>query len=444
MNKLDAKTTAVVMVDLQKGILGFPTAPRSGSQVLTAAAALIARLRTAGTFIAVTRVMYAPDFADALRQPVDRPLPGGTPPPDWAELPAELGLQAGDPIIDKRQWGAFYGTDLDLQLRRRGIKTIILGGIATNMGVESTARDAWERNYNLIFASDTISGLSTGTHNFSMCSILPLLGKVRSNEQIFRMFGLGGSTHGELQDKVALVTGAARGIGEQIARTFAREGAYVVVADVNNEGGQRVAADVGGEFKHFDVTSERRWIEVLEEIRANYGKIDIIVNNAAIYRHNIPFLEVTLEVFRQHQTVNAESVFLGCKHGILAMREQRSGVIINMSSLGALMCLPDSTAYSVSKGAVLMLTRLASRVGGPYGIRVNAIVPGVVSTDMSREDAKVRGMSEQDYFKMCVAYYPLGRIGEAKDMADAALFLASERSSFITGQLLRVDGGQDP
>jgi NAD(P)-dependent dehydrogenase (short-subunit alcohol dehydrogenase family) len=170
----------------------------------------------------------------------------------------------------------------------------------------------------------------------------------------------------------------------------------------------------------------------------------IIGNNAAIYRHNIPFLEVTLEVFRQHQTVNAESVFLGCKHGILAMREQRSGVIINMSSLGALMCLPDSTAYSVSKGAVLMLTRLASRVGGPYGIRVNAIAPGVVSTDISREDAKVRGMSEEDYFKMCVAYYPLGRIGEAKDMADAALFLASERSSFITGQLLPVDGGQDP
>lgn len=189
MDKLDAKTTAVVVIDLQKGILGFPLAPRSGSEVLSSAAAIVAKARKAGAFIAATRVVFASNFADALQQPVDRSLGGGPLPANWAEMPTELGLQAGDSLIDKRQWGAFYGTDLDLQLRRRGIRTIILGGVSTNMGVESTARDAWERNYNLIFASDALSSISTDLHNFALENILPLLGRIRSNEQILEMLG---------------------------------------------------------------------------------------------------------------------------------------------------------------------------------------------------------------------------------------------------------------
>jgi nicotinamidase-related amidase len=171
---LDPRTTALVMIDLQNGVLGRTLSPHPAAKVLESATAIAGRFRRAGAAIVWVHVAWSPDFGDALRQPVDSPwdIPAGGYPPDFAEFPPGL-VQPSDLTITKRQWGAFYGTDLDLQLRRRGVRTIVLGGVATNYGVESTARDAWERGYAIVIAEDVTSSLSVELHDFSMRYILP-------------------------------------------------------------------------------------------------------------------------------------------------------------------------------------------------------------------------------------------------------------------------------
>jgi nicotinamidase-related amidase len=183
--KLDPHTTALVMIDLQKGVLGRPLSPHSSQQVLESATALAGRFRRAGAVVVWVRAGWSADLGDALRQPVDRPpahLAGGFP-PDFAEFPDGL-VEPSDILITKRQWGAFYGTELDLQFRRRGVRTIVLGGVATNYGVESTARDAWERGYELIIAEDVTSSLSAELHQFSMEHILPRISVISSSAAI--------------------------------------------------------------------------------------------------------------------------------------------------------------------------------------------------------------------------------------------------------------------
>jgi len=179
MTTLDPNSTALVLIDLQKGIVGRPLAPYSGADVLLAGGELATRFRQAGAPVFLIKVGWSPDFKDALRQPVDQPFapPSGGFPADFWEL--ATGLQKQDDIcITKRQWGAFHGTELDLQLRRRGIQTIVLGGIATNIGVESTARQAWENGYSLILAEDAMSSMSSEMHNFAMANILPRIGRI--------------------------------------------------------------------------------------------------------------------------------------------------------------------------------------------------------------------------------------------------------------------------
>ena len=179
MQNLDPKTTALVLIDLQKGVVGRPLAPHSGADVVKTAGELAHRFRAAGALVVLVNVAFAPDFKDALRQPADQPFvppPGGLP-ADFSELVDGL-KRAGDICITKRQWGAFYGTELDLQLRRRGIQTIVLAGVATNIGVESTARQAWEHGYSLVFAEDATTSMSAEMHAFSMNNILPRLGKI--------------------------------------------------------------------------------------------------------------------------------------------------------------------------------------------------------------------------------------------------------------------------
>ena len=186
MDKLDPRTTALVLIDLQQGILPFAQGPYSGAEVLAKGAALAARFRAVGAAVVLVRVGWAPDFADALKQPVDRPspLPPGGLPAHWWDIPTELATVPGDILVVKRQWGAFYGTDLDLQLRRRGIKTIVLAGIATSIGVESTARNAWELGYDIVFAEDATSGPDAGTHANSFEKIFPRLGRVRKTADV--------------------------------------------------------------------------------------------------------------------------------------------------------------------------------------------------------------------------------------------------------------------
>jgi nicotinamidase-related amidase len=160
-------------------------APRSGPEVLAAAMDLANRFRSAGAPVVLVRVGFAPDFADALRQPVDQPMqrPAGGLPAGWSEFSPGL-AHSGDIVVVKRQWGAFHGTELDLQLRRRGIRTIVLGGIATNFGVESTARQAWEHGYEVVVAEDACASVSADLHDTAVRFIFPRIARVTSGEQV--------------------------------------------------------------------------------------------------------------------------------------------------------------------------------------------------------------------------------------------------------------------
>jgi nicotinamidase-related amidase len=183
---LEPRRTAIVVIDLQKGIAGMPGgAPHTKPAVIANAARLLAAARAAGAQPILVHVGGAPDGADRLKTPTDQTWKTTGPlPPDWCELIPELNRQPGDIVILKRQWGAFYGTDLDLQLRRRGLSTIVICGISTEFGVESTARDAYERGYELLFAEDAMTGSTAESHANSVQRIFPRMGRVRTTDQI--------------------------------------------------------------------------------------------------------------------------------------------------------------------------------------------------------------------------------------------------------------------
>jgi nicotinamidase-related amidase len=187
--KLDARHTAIVVIDMQKGIVGRPGAPYPQLTVVANCARLLAAARAAGAQPVLVHVGGSPDGADRLHTATDQSWKSTGPlPPDWSELIPELDRQAADIVVLKRQWGAFYGTDLDLQLRRRRLATIVICGIATEFGVESTARDACERGYELIFAEDAMIGMTAESHLNSVERIFPRLGRVRSTDAIVAAF----------------------------------------------------------------------------------------------------------------------------------------------------------------------------------------------------------------------------------------------------------------
>jgi len=180
--QLNAKSTALVLIDLQKGVLARPVAPYPAATIYERATRLAPRFRAAGGLVVWVRVSFASDFADAPRAKVDQPGNLGALPPGWDEFPEPL--HPADVMVTKRQWGAFYGTDLDLQLRRRGVHTIVLGGIATSIGVESTARSAWEHGYELVICEDLCADLNTETHASSFQHIFPRLARIASSEAV--------------------------------------------------------------------------------------------------------------------------------------------------------------------------------------------------------------------------------------------------------------------
>ena len=184
MLKLNPKTTALVLIDLQEGILPFGQAPHAASDVVSRAARLAEKFRALEAPVVLVRVGWSADFAEALKQPVDAAHAGGALPENWWTYPQALKVQDSDLAVTKRQWGAFYGTDLELQLRRRGIDTIVLGGIATNIGVESTARNAWELGFNLVIAEDICSTATTEQHQASVNWIFPRIARVRQSEEV--------------------------------------------------------------------------------------------------------------------------------------------------------------------------------------------------------------------------------------------------------------------
>ena len=183
--ELPASSTALILIDLQKGIVRMPVEPHAGEAVVAAGKALAERFRAAGALVVLVNVAFSPDGGDALKAPTDagaRAPAGGTP-ADWAELADGLAAPS-DLRITKRQWGAFYGTELDLQLRRRGVTTVVIAGIATNIGVESTARAAHEHGYAVVLVEDATSGLSAAHHAFAFETIFPRLGRVATVDGI--------------------------------------------------------------------------------------------------------------------------------------------------------------------------------------------------------------------------------------------------------------------
>ena len=185
MLSLNPKSVALVMIDLQKGILAAPVAPHPAAGVIANSARLAVALTKAGGIVVRVHVDFSPDGADRLTQEVDRPTPGAPRPPDWAEFVPEIAALKADVTIVKRQWGAFHGTELDLQLRRRRVETIVLTGVATNFGVEQTAREAWQIGYSLVVAEDAASSSAgEAAHRFAVETILPRISRVRSTDAI--------------------------------------------------------------------------------------------------------------------------------------------------------------------------------------------------------------------------------------------------------------------
>ncbi|MPY92842.1 MAG: glucose 1-dehydrogenase [Acidimicrobiia bacterium] len=239
---------------------------------------------------------------------------------------------------------------------------------------------------------------------------------------------------GQLDGKVALITGGARGQGAAEGELFAAEGATVVLADVLDEQGEKTAGGIpSADYRHLDVTSEQGWDEVTAEIVARHGRLDVLVNNAGILTAhklvNVPFDEWSRTV-----AVNQTGVFLGMRAAARAMLEAgNGGSIINTSSVAGLVGIFGSTSYSATKWAVRGMTKVAAKELGPKGVRVNSIHPGYIETDMLDDVG-------DDREKMARSV-PLRRTGQPIDIAQTALFLASEASSYITGQELVVDGG---
>jgi nicotinamidase-related amidase len=181
---IDRSKTALVVIDLQKGIVGRQTAPHAADAVVRNASALAEAFRKNGMPVFLVRVTPSPDGKDALHPVADMLMQAHSPAPDWADIVPELGPKPGDFVITKHQWGAFHGTELDLQFRRRGISTMVLCGISTNIGVESTARFAYEYGYNQVFVEDAMSALSDAEHTATVTKIFPRIGLVRKTDEV--------------------------------------------------------------------------------------------------------------------------------------------------------------------------------------------------------------------------------------------------------------------
>lgn len=244
-----------------------------------------------------------------------------------------------------------------------------------------------------------------------------------------------GNVMGELDGRVALVTGGARGQGAAEARLFAEQGATVVVTDVLDEAGERTAGELGAEYHHLDVSSEEEWDAVVADVTARHGRLDILMNNAGIFRP-AQLLNTSTELWNLTLAINQTGVFLGMRTVAAAMiAAGNGGSIINTSSVAGLDGVFGSTAYGATKWAVTGMTRTAAKELGKHGIRVNSIHPGVIVTEMTET------MLEGEQTDKAIRRQPIKRLGTSEDIAEMALFLASDRSSYCTGQAFTVDGG---
>ena len=243
-----------------------------------------------------------------------------------------------------------------------------------------------------------------------------------------------------VEGKVCIITGAASGIGREDALLLAREGAKVVLTDLNEEAGRQVAAEIGANalFIRHDIASESDWQQVVKTTVEHFGRLDVLVNNAAILALG-SIEDTTLELWQKVQKINGEGYFLGCKYAIQAMKETGGGSIINMSSVAALGAMPMFCAYSASKGAVAAMTRsiaLHCKQQG-YRIRCNSVHPDGVNTPMTQALAGGQPIPQE-----ALEQDPMNRMAAPRDIANVVLFLAADESRFVNGAEIRVDNAQ--
>ena len=245
--------------------------------------------------------------------------------------------------------------------------------------------------------------------------------------------------------RTVIVTGAGSGFGEAIATRFAREGARVVLADVNEENGRRVAAAIAAEggtarFVRTDVSRSAEVKAMIDLALSAFGGLDVLVNNAGFSHRMMPLWELPEEEYERVFATNVRGVFLGCKFAVPVMKE-RGGVIVNTASIGAVAPRPGVTAYNATKGAVVTLTRGLAIEVAPFKIRVNAVNPVAAETGFMKGAVGVDKLPDE-VRRQLVSTIPLGRLTEPRDVAAAVLFLASSDAEFLTGVCLAVDGGR--
>lgn len=239
---------------------------------------------------------------------------------------------------------------------------------------------------------------------------------------------------GRLQGKVAIVTGAARGMGEHHARRMVSEGAKVVLTDLSEDSGRQIAQELGDQarFMRQDVASEEDWRKVLSFTEESFGPVDVLINNAG-FAAATALEELSVEVLDEFFSVNATSVFLGMKTVVPSMRRAGGGSIVNISSVSGRTGSPGALAYNASKFAVTGMTKAAALDLGKYGIRVNSVHPGLILTPLL--------LSNAQYIDQLISRVPLGRGGRPDEVSGLVLFLASEDSSYCTGAEFVIDGG---
>ena len=245
------------------------------------------------------------------------------------------------------------------------------------------------------------------------------------------------SIHFGLQGRVTIVTGGAQGIGEACARRFAREGAPVVIADVDDARGEALAKELGGTYVHCDVGDKAQVDACVAAALKAHGRIDVLVNNAGIFKAS-DFLDITEADFDAVLRVNLKGAFLMGQAAAREMARAGGGAVVNMSSVNGVLTIPSIASYNVSKGGINQLTRVMALALADRNIRVNAVAPGTIATELAAkavltsEEAKNRIMSRT----------PMKRLGEPSEIADCVAYLASDAASYITGEIVYVDGGR--